>query len=282
MELSSLVQPLQSAGQSCAWEMHEGAWGLAFLSLRWVGPINWLGEACAAVELLRPTQQFSLLPDENRTKHGCLTTRWCGPIPNSYSLIYLFICCDPLRRLELCMDDPTPVKGCKKGGKKRLESDRICQEMGQKLITAKQAVKVRDFPHWNRLTALSGGALVACTAAYNGRIPSGGMSTYKAACFEMRNTVKAAQRQFQDKMEADFSGGDPVKVCKCPLSFAHREKWCRDDAITNLPAFHPLPSGWREGPAGCHVLWCSCHHDIFPSGLIDHLIKALVFSIRTV
>lgn len=90
--------------------------------------------------------------------------------------------------------------------KKRLEWDRICQEMGQELRTAKQTVKIRVFPHQNRLTDLSGGTLVARTAACNGRILSGGMSTYKAASFELRKAVKAAQRQFQDKMEADFSG----------------------------------------------------------------------------
>lgn len=117
------------------------------------------------------------------------------------------VCCDPLRRLELCMDDPTVNR--------RLEWDRICQEMGQKLVTAKQTVKIRVFPHQNRLTELSGGAL-AChqctTCTYKGRILSGVMSTYKAACFELRKTVKAAQRQIRDKMEADMSGGDPAEV----------------------------------------------------------------------
>lgn len=130
--------------------------------------------------------------------------------------------------------------------------------MGPELITAKQAVKIRVFPNQNRLTELSGGALVARTAAYNGRILSGGMSTYKAACFELRKTVKAAQRQSRDKMEADFSGADPAEVCKGPSNL-HTGKTHAE--MMPSPTFCIPPSPiWMKGGTSrvpCSVVFLS-------------------------
>ena len=51
-------------------------------------------------------------------------------------------------------------------------------------------------------------------SVHNAGIISGDMTEYKAAAYGLRRTVKDAKRQYKDKIEADFSMGDPAQVWK--------------------------------------------------------------------
>lgn len=156
------------------------------------------------------------------------------------------------------MDDPT-VKS--RYGKRRLERDRICQELGQELITAEQTVKIRVFPYQDRVTELLREHCWPAPLPYNGRILLGGMATYKAACFELRTTVKDAPMKFWDKMEADFRTGNPAEVqyVRNPSNL-HREK--TDAEMMPSPTFC-LPMKGEANRATCSVVFLSWWRVLF-------------------
>ena len=58
------------------------------------------------------------------------------------------------------------------------------------------------------------GSINRVDSVHNAGIISGDMTEYKAAAYGLRRTVKDAKRQYKDKIEADFSMGDPAQVWK--------------------------------------------------------------------
>lgn len=149
----------------------------------------------------------------------------------------------------------------------------VCSATGsagkQEVITAIQALKIRVFPNqkpWADRTVRA--AMAARPAAYNDEILSCNMSTYKAACYELRKPVKSPHRQFQDKMETDFNGVEPVYMYGFPSNL-HTGKLMERSRHCQPTAFHHI-SCERRGRACGNADSSSAFNIIVPPRLFDN------------